>query len=56
LLVDLTEVTFLDSGAVSALFEFADRSPRLRVRAESVPARVLSILGFGELGLLDVAD
>jgi anti-anti-sigma factor len=53
-LVDLSEVTFLDSGAVAVLFEFAERAPRLRVLVNSVPARVLSVLGFGELGLLEV--
>jgi anti-anti-sigma factor len=55
-LVDLTEVTFMDSGALAALFEVVDRRPCVRARTESVAARVLTITGFGDLGLLELVD
>jgi anti-anti-sigma factor len=52
--VDLTEVKFLDSSAIGALWKYTDRRPRLVVRADSMVARVLGRVGFADLGLLDV--
>jgi len=52
--VDLTEVDYLDSSAIGALWKYTDRRPRLVVRADSVVARVLGRVGFADLGLLDV--
>jgi ABC-type transporter Mla MlaB component len=52
--IDLTEVTFLDSGAVSTLFKLAPRRPRLLVRKGSVPERLLTERGLVRSGLLDI--
>jgi anti-anti-sigma factor len=55
-LIDLTEVTYLDSSGVSVLVQFAERRPRLLVRAGSLVERVLIITGLAELGLVETRE
>jgi anti-anti-sigma factor len=52
--VDLTEVSYLDSSAIGVFWQYTERRPRFRVRADSVVARVLRRVGFADLELLDV--
>jgi anti-anti-sigma factor len=47
--VDLTEVTYLDSSALSVLWHYVDKRPRILVREGSLAARVINLSGLDKV-------
>jgi anti-anti-sigma factor len=48
LIIDLTAVDLLLSAGVSVLYDYIDQHPQLVIRADSIVARVLTIVGLDE--------
>jgi anti-anti-sigma factor len=53
IVIDLTGVTYLDSSGLAALWRCAERRPRVLVGAGSLMERVLGVVGFNEIAIIE---